>query len=175
VSKYKIGMITLNRKVVASAFVLFLFQALPSLAQVKNHPSIRAENLKVVLVKDIENLSDSTHIVTAADPQKSSFKIIHVSFNMVSSDLANEGYKSVMMRLIDPKGMDIYDPIAGGGLFNLNEVETPYTAKVSSHYNGKFLAVEFLYKHPKHYKKGLHIIELYVDGLKIGEEHFIIK
>ncbi|WP_299254455.1 hypothetical protein [uncultured Cytophaga sp.] len=172
----KIDMITFkNSKVFAVSLILFLFQAIPSIAQLKNHQTIRAENLKVVLVKDIENLSDSSRIVTAEDPQKSSFKIIHVSFNMVSSDPKNAGYKSVMMRLVDPKGTDINDPIAGGGLFNLNGVETAYTLKVSSNYDGKFLDVDFLYKHPKHYKKGLHIIELYVDGLKIGEEHFIIK
>lgn len=166
---------TLNKIVLAFGLLCFIVQAVPSFAQSKNHNTIRAEHLKVVLVKDIENLSDSSRIVTAQDPQKSSYKIIHVSFNMVSSDPANAGYKSVMMRLIDPKGTDIYDPIAGGGLFNLNDKETPYTLKVSSKYNGQYLEVDFLYKHPKHYKKGLHIIELYVDGLKIGEEHFIIK
>jgi len=164
-----------NKKSIAFGVVLILFQALPILAQVKAHNSIKAENLTIVLVKDIETLSDSVNQDHAHDPHKSSYKILHVKFSMVSSDSTTAGYKSVMMRLVDPHGVDIYDPIAGGGLFLLDGKETPYTVKLSSKYDGKFLAVDFLYKHPRHFKHGLHIIELYVDGYKIGEEHFIIK
>lgn len=168
-------MTNLSKKSVVFWIVLFLFQALPSLAQVKSHSSIKAEDLTIVLVKDIETLSDSAHHTHAHDPHKSSYKILHVKFSMISTDSTNAGYKSVMMRLIDPHGLEIYDPIAGGGLFSLNGKETPYTVKLSSKYDGKFLAVDFLYKHPKHFRHGLHIIELYVDGYKIGEEHFVIK
>lgn len=163
------------KKVLVLAIVLFLIQITPGFAQTKLHSSIKADELTVVLVKDIETLSDSAHHHHGHDPHKSSYKILHVKFSMVSSDASTAGSKSVMMRVIDPHGHDIYDPIAGGGLFLLNEKETPYTVKLTSKYDGKFLPVDFLYKHPKHFKRGLHIIELYVDGYKIGEEHFIIK
>lgn len=163
-----------KRSIVFGA-VLFLFQVVPALAQVKEHGTIKAEDLKVILVKDIETLSDSAHHHHAHDPHKSSYKILHVKFAMVSTDSTNAGYKSVMMRLLDPSGVDIYDPASGGGLFMLNGKETPYTIKVTSKYDGKFMEVDFLYKHSKHFKHGLHIIELYVDGYKIGEENFVIK
>ncbi len=161
-------------KIVFGFITAVLFcQAAPSMAQVKSHSSLRAEDLTVVLVKDIENISDSAHHVH--EPHKSSYKIVHVNFTMVSTDSTNGGYKSVMMRLLDPHGVEIYDPIAGGGLFSLNGKETPYTSKVSIKFDGKSAKIDFLYNHPKHYKHGLHIIELYVDGFKIGEEHFVIK
>lgn len=170
-----VNMSRFSQKVFGIGVVLFLFHAMPALAQTKAHSSIKAQDLTVVLVKDIEHISDSTHHHHAHDPHKSSYKILHVKFSMVSADSTTAGYKSVMMRLIDPHGVEIHDPIAGGGLFMLNGKETPYTIKLTSKYDGKFLAVDFLYKHPKHFKHGLHIIELYVDGYKIGEEHFIIK
>jgi hypothetical protein len=163
-------------KIVFGFVTVALFsQAAPTMAQVKTHSTLRAEDLTVVLVKDIENIADTTHHTHVHDPHKSSYKIVHVNFTMVSTDSTNAGYKSVMMRLLDPHGVEIYDPIAGGGLFSLNGKETPYTSKVSIKFDGKSANIDFLYSHPKHYKHGLHIIELYVDGFKIGEEHFIIK
>ncbi|WP_245553872.1 hypothetical protein [Cytophaga aurantiaca] len=174
-NRIKVDMSTFSKRSIVFGVVLFLFQAMPSLAQIKPHSSIKAEDLKVVLVKDIENISDSAHHHHAHDPHKSSYKILHVHFTMVSTDSTNAGYKSVMMRVIDPSGVDIYDPASGGGLFMLNGKETPYTIKETKKYDGKFLEIDFLYKHSKHFKHGLHIIELYVDGYKIGEEHFVIK
>ncbi len=152
-----------------------LFSATNSMAQVKTHSSLRADKLDVVLVKDIEHITDTLNRNNAHDPHKSSYKILHVNFMLTSSDSSITGYKSVMMRLVDPHGVDIYDPAAGGGLFNLNGKENPYTFKVSTKLDGQPVKIDFLYKHPKHFRRGLHIIELYVDGLKIGEEHFIIK
>ena len=146
-----------------------------SQASSQAHKALRAEELNVTLVKDIEALTDTAHHHAHHDPHKSSYKIVHVNFHMMSSDPNVKGYKTVIMRLIDPHGQDIYDPASGGGLFMLNGKETPYTYKYSGIYDGKDLKIDFLYKHPRHYKHGLHIIELYVDGYKIGEEHFVIK
>ena len=174
-NRSKIDMSTFSKRSIVFGVVLFLFQAIPSIAQVKVHNTIKAEDLQIALVKDIEHITDSTHHHHAHDPHKSSYKILHVKFSMVSSDSTNAGYKSVMMRVVDPHGVDIYDPVSGGGLFMLNGKETPYTVKLTSKYDGKFLAIDFLYKHSGHFKHGLHIIELYVDGYKIGEEHFVIK
>lgn len=146
-----------------------------SQATTQAHHALRADNLNVLLIKDIEALTDTAHHTSHHDPHKSSYKIVHVNFHLMASDSTVKGYKTVIMRLIDPHGVDIYDPSAGGGLFMLNGKETPYTYKHSGVYNGHDLKIDFLYKHPKHYKHGLHIIELYVDGYKIGEEHFVIK
>lgn len=165
----------LGKIVFGLAIAVCLFSANTSEAQVKTHSSLRAENLEIILVKDIQQISDSTHHGHAHDPHKSSYKILHVNFMLVSSDPAITGSKSVMMRLVDPHGVDIYDPAAGGGLFNLNGKETPYTFKVSTKLEGEPVHIDFLYNHPKHFRHGLHIIELYVDGMKIGEEHFVIK
>ncbi len=152
-----------------------MFTALSAFAQVKEHPALKAENLSIVLVKDIENIADTTHQSHAHDAHKSNYKIVHVKFTLTTNDPSVKGYKSVMMRLVDPNGETIYDPVAGGGLFNLNGKETPYTYTVSTKYEGKPMEIDFLYKHSKNFKHGLHIIELYVDGMKIGEEHFVIK
>ncbi|MDB5257244.1 MAG: hypothetical protein JWM14_1939 [Chitinophagaceae bacterium] len=136
----------------------------------------RAENFDIELMKDIEDLNDSMNLAHH-EPHKSSFKIIHLNFDVSAKDgvPVETGFKTVMMRLIDSHGVDIYDPIAGGGFFMTGGKETPYTFKQSFTYDGKTQHIEFLYKNPKKYHKGLHIIEIFMDGAKIGEEHFIIK
>lgn len=136
----------------------------------------RAENFDIELMKDIEDLNDSTNLAHH-EPHKSSFKIIHLNFDVSAKEgaPAETGFKTVMMRLIDAHGVDIYDPVAGGGFFMTGGKETPYTFKQSFTYDGKTQHIEFLYKNPKKYHKGLHIIEIFMDGAKIGEEHFIIK
>lgn len=166
----RLGKVVFGLGVVVCSLSTFL-----SNAQVKTHGTLRAEDLQVVLVKEIASISDSAHHHHAHDPHKSSYKILHVNFMLVSSDATVTGNKTVMMRLVDPHGLDIYDPIAGGGLFNLNGKETPYTFKITTKFDGQPDKLDFLYNHPKHFKHGLHIIELYVDGFKIGEEHFVIK
>ena len=142
---------------------------------VKAHGTLRSEDLDVVLVKDIVGIADSSQHHHAHDPHKSTYKILHVNFMLVSSDSKSLGTQSIMMRIVDPHGLDIYDPAAGGGLFSLNGKETPYTYKVTTKFDGQPQKIDFLYNNSKHFKHGLHIIELYVDGFKIGEEHFVIK
>ena len=42
-------------------------------------------------------------------------------------------------------------------------------------YTGKTEHIELLYNHPKKFHKGLHLVEVFIDGKKVGEEHFVIK
>lgn len=165
----------LGKIVFSLGVIVCSLSAFSSNAQVKPHGSLRSEDLDVVLVKEIASISDSSHHHHAHDPHKSSYKILHVHFMLVSSDPTVTGTKTVIMRIVDPHGLDIYDPAAGGGLFNLGGKETPYTFKLTTKFEGEPQKLDFLYNHPKHFKHGLHIIELYVDGFKIGEEHFVIK
>jgi hypothetical protein len=157
-----------------SAFNVFAQNELDA-TSAKHHANLRADDIHILLVKDIEHISDSTKTTHHHDPHKSSFKIIHMKFMMVSNDPKIKGMKTVVMRMLDPQGHEIYDEHSGGGSFYVGKNEEHYTYSYKGDFNGEQMPVDFLYKHPKQFKKGIHIIELYVDGLKIGEEHFLIK
>ncbi|MCU0416750.1 MAG: hypothetical protein MUE33_06150 [Cytophagaceae bacterium] len=139
------------------------------------HKNLRADKIEILLVKEIENLGDTAKHHHHHDPHKSSFRIVHLKFVLTSNDPTITGNKTILMRIIDPMGHDIYDIGSGGGLFMLNKKETPYTYKYTGNFDGKSMNVDFLYKHTSKFKKGIHIIEFYVDGKKIGEEHFLIQ
>jgi hypothetical protein len=141
---------------------------------VPRHETIKTDQIDILLMRDIEHMGDSTKHTHHHEPHSSAFKIIHVKSKMVSTD-GFTGKKRVLMRIIDPHGHDIYDISSGGGLFMVGGKEVPYTYSVSVDFEKGETLVDFLYKHHKNYRHGLHIIELYIDGKKVGEEHYVIK
>lgn len=136
----------------------------------------RAENFVITLVKDIEHLNDSTH-KHHHEAHKSSYKLVHFNFDIVAKDVngSTPGMKTIMLKMIDSHGHEDFDPVAGGGYFMLAGKESPYTLKQSFQYDGKKHHIEAFYNNHKRFSKGLHLIEIFMDGAKIGEEHFIIK
>jgi len=136
----------------------------------------RAENFTITLVKDIEHINDSIH-KHHHEPHKSSYKIVHINFDVIAKEgvPAVKGNKTVMLKLIDAHGKEELDPVSGGGYFMLAGKESPYTLKQSFMYDGKKQHVEALYNNHKRFSKGLHLVEVFMDGAKIGEEHFVIK
>jgi hypothetical protein len=139
-------------------------------------PTARAENFVIVLVKDIEHLSDTTH-KHHHEAHKSSYKLVHINFDVNAKEgtTAVVGNKTVMLKIIDAQGKEEFDPAAGGGYFMLAGKESPYTMRQSFKYNGVSQHVDILYNNHKRFSKGLHLVEIYMDGFKIGEEHFVIK
>lgn len=136
----------------------------------------RAENIVITLVKDIERLSDSTH-KHQHEAHKSSYKLVYFNLDIVSKYPAGTtpGMKTIMLKMIDSQGREDFDPVAGGGYFMMGGKESPYTLKQTFQYDGKKQHVEAFYNNKKRFSKGLHLIEIYMDGKKIGEEHFVIK
>ena len=136
----------------------------------------RAENFVITLVKDIVHINDTTH-KHHHEAHKSSFKIVHINFDVIAKEgtKAIKGNKTVMIKLIDAHGEEEFDPVAGGGYFMVAGKESPYTVRQTFAYDGKKQHIEILYSNHRRFTKGLHLIEIYMDGAKIGEEHFIIK
>lgn len=141
---------------------------------VPRHETIKTDQIDILLMKEIAHMGDSAKHTHHHEPHSSAFKIIHIKSTMVSTD-GFTGKKRVLMRIIDPHGHDIYDISSGGGLFMVGGREVPYTYSVTVDFDKGKALVDFLYNHHKHYRHGLHIIELYVDGKKVGEEHYVIK
>ncbi len=172
------------RRLVIGVFSLVLCSSFISVAQNNENlattepqsSTARAENFTITLMKDIEHLNDTTH-KHHHEPHKSSFKIVHINFDVVAKEgtSAVSGTKTVMLKIIDAQGKEQFDPVAGGGYFMLAGKESPYSIKESFQYNGKSGHIEVLYNNHKKFSKGLHLVEVFMDGAKIGEEHFVIK
>jgi len=89
--------------------------------------------------------------------------------------VARKDTKQIIMRLIEPNGSVLYDAATGGGFFNVDGKDLPYTDKRSVKFENSRQQVGFVYVKGGEFKTGKHKIELYGDGFKIGETSFTVK
>lgn len=100
---------------------------------------------------------------------------IKVDFGIGQNDVAKIETKEVMMRIIEPDGSTMHDVSTGSGVFEIDGNEMYYTAKQSFLFDNKNPRLTFVYGKGDEFKKGTHTVELYAEGVKIGEHKFTVK
>ena len=100
---------------------------------------------------------------------------VKVTFKLAENPLTKKENKTVYLRLVDPTGTIISDLATGSGAFMYGGKETIYTAKQSVFFDNTGQTVDFIYNRGAGYGKGVHTIELYSEGFKIGQGTFEIK
>lgn len=105
-------------------------------------------------------------------------KYIHklrIIFNLGENKIATMGNKEVFMRIIQPDGSPLFDESMGGGFFQAEGKEIPYTLKTDVLFDNNKPEGNFIYLKGNEYKPGKHTIELYSEGFLIGSGDFTIK
>ena len=130
---------------------------------------LKAENIRVTAInkKDKELSKDE---YKAKDITK-----LKVLFNFGDNKVARKDNKQIIFRLIEPSGSVLYDAATGGGFFNLDGKDYPYTDKKSVKFDNSKQQVGFVYVKGSEYKSGTYKLEVYGDGTKIGDSQFIVK
>ncbi len=100
---------------------------------------------------------------------------IKINFSIAENPVARIETKDVMLRVLEPEGATLHDASTGSGTFNAQGQEMLFTAKQSFLFDNRNPNLTFVYGKGTPFKKGQHIVELYVDGYKIGEDSFIVK
>ncbi len=130
---------------------------------------LKAENIRVTAI----NKKDKE---LAKDEYKSKDIVkLKVMFNLGDNKVARKDNKQIHFRLIEPSGTVLYDAAAGGGFFNADGKDIPYTDKKSVKFDNSKQQVGFVYVKGSEYKSGNYTVEIYADGIKIGEAQFIVK
>lgn len=130
---------------------------------------LKAENIRVTAInkKDKELSKDE---YKSKDIVK-----LKVMFNLGDNKVARKDNKQIHFRLIEPSGTVLYDAAAGGGFFNADGKDIPYTDKKSVKFDNTKQQVGFVYVKGSEYKSGNYTVEIYGDGIKIGDTQFIVK
>lgn len=130
---------------------------------------LKAENIRVTAItkKDKELSKDE---YKAKDIAK-----LKVLFNLGDNKVARKDNKQIIFRLIEPNGTVLYDAATGGGFFNLDGKDYPYTDKKSVKFDNSKQQVGFVYVKGSEYRPGTYKLEVYGDGNRIGESQFIVK
>ncbi len=100
---------------------------------------------------------------------------VRVNFTLAENQVAEKGGRDVYFRLLEPDGAVLFDLANGGGSLQSQGKEVFYTMKQTILFENKGQKVNYEYKKGSAYKPGTHKIEIYCEGVKIGESSFIVK
>ena len=101
---------------------------------------------------------------------------IKVTFTLAENMVAEKGGRDVYLRLVEPDGAALFDLANGGGSFQSTEgKETFYTMKQTILFENKGQKVSYEYKKGSNYKPGNNKVEIWCEGVKIGESKFTVK
>jgi UDP-N-acetyl-D-mannosaminuronic acid transferase (WecB/TagA/CpsF family) len=100
---------------------------------------------------------------------------IRIVFSLSENALAKKENKEVFMRMLDPDGAVLSDMATGSGAFMAQGKEIIYTAKTRVFYNNVRQMVDVFYQKGSPYRKGIHTIEIYCDGYKVGQGDFEVR
>lgn len=132
--------------------------------QVDIASTLFANNIKVVGIQDKKNGQEKE-----TDKAKKVNKL-NISFD-VTNRIAGTGTTDVYVVVTGPDGKMISDSSMGSGSFTSREEgDKMFTSKVPVEFeSGKVKPVNFAWKQPNGFQKGLYKIEIYHNGYKIGE------
>ncbi|MCS6820255.1 MAG: chromosome segregation protein SMC [Microscillaceae bacterium] len=100
---------------------------------------------------------------------------LEIIFTLADNKLAKIGTKDLMMRLIEPDGLILYNPSAGGGQFPVNGQAMYYTQRQQILFDNSQQTVKFVYNKDKDFKIGRYSVEIYSEGKKIGTGSFEVR
>lgn len=102
---------------------------------------------------------------------------LKASFQLLENNVAKTGEREVYLVAVSPKGTTLYSEENGSGLFIADGKQTRYTQKAMVNYENKTLPVTMYYTEGQNvgFEAGMYTIQIYCDGMRIGESTFDIK
>jgi len=131
--------------------------------------ALRAINIRFV---GIANKGKEKEDIEFKTKQLTRLKVL---FNFDDNKLAEIGAKKIYLRIIDPEGSAMYNLATGSGSFVHQGTELFYTQMQEILFDNSGQLVVFEYSKGTEFKIGKHKVELYSEGMKIGESSFIVK
>lgn len=138
-------------------------------AQIVQASKLRAEDIRISIIdtKGREKEED--------DYRAKKIAKLKVSFKVADNKVANIENKEVFMRITDPEGAYLFDAASGGGIFQLDGRESPFTSKLSFLFDNKQPQLSFLWEKGSPWKTGTYTIELFSEGNKMGTANFVVR
>ncbi len=97
---------------------------------------------------------------------------IKVEFVLAENFVAEKGDKDFFLRILGPDGETIWSETTGGGKFEFQGAETPYTSRKRHDFQNTNDKISFFYAKSSEWEKGDYKIEVYAEGFLIGEQKF---
>lgn len=100
---------------------------------------------------------------------------LKVTFSVEPNYVTDAGTKAVIMKVIGPEGTTLYNEDAGSGLFKFEGEESRYTCKKEIEFKQDGMDLSIYWKKGTPFQPGDYKIELYCEGLRIGNGSITLK
>ncbi|MBX9851552.1 MAG: hypothetical protein K2X86_07310 [Cytophagaceae bacterium] len=130
---------------------------------------MRAENIK------FEAVSHKGKAKAGTEFKAKALEKLRITFNLGDNKIAKIENKVVYLRVVESDGSVLFDETTGGGTFEFEGKQIPYTAKTDILFDNKKPQGSYTYIKGSPYKPGKHTIELYCEGFLIGQGVLNIK
>ena len=132
---------------------------------------LKTENIQVISI----NKKGKESLPIKPDLKAKAIDKLKVTFNLSENPVAKKTKKQIMLRVVEPNEAVLFDMSTGGGFFISEGKEIPYTSKEEVDFDNTRQRVSFIYIKGSPYKPGNYTVEIYGDGVKIGEKKFLVK
>jgi len=130
---------------------------------------LKAENIR------FEGINNKGKAKQDVEFKVKSLEKLRVIFNLGENRIAQLENKVIYMQVIEPDGSVLFDESMGGGMFEADQKQVPYTLKTDVLFDNKKPEVRFIYLKGNPYKLGKYTVELFSDGYSIGSGSFLVK
>lgn len=100
---------------------------------------------------------------------------LKISFRIADNPIADKSSREVFMRITGPEGGILGDPATGGGSFQIEGRESPYTSRLSFLFDNVDAPPPFVWEKGSAFSSGTYTIELFTDGYRLGQANFKVK
>ena len=101
---------------------------------------------------------------------------IKIAFNILENNLADDGERTIFVKITGPNGTTITNPGSEGGTFPFENYESRYTYKMSTDFNKEAKSGPTTVWRPReNLKPGKYTVEFYTEGYRMGVSTFSSK
>ena len=130
---------------------------------------LKAESIRVTMIDAKGREKDEE------DFKAKKISRLKISFRIADNPIADKSSREVYMRITGPEGGIMADPATGGGSFQIEGRESPYTSRLSFLFDNVDAPPPFVWEKGSAFSTGTYTVELFTEGYRLGQANFKVK
>jgi hypothetical protein len=100
---------------------------------------------------------------------------LKIAFKIADNPIADRSSREVFLRITGPEGEILGEPSTGGGIFQFEGRDSPYTSKMIFLFDNVENPPPFLWEKGSAFPTGIYTVELFMEGYRLGQANFKVR
>lgn len=100
---------------------------------------------------------------------------LKIAFRIADNPIADRSSREVFLRITGPEGEILGEPSSGGGIFQFEGRDSPYTSKLNFLFDNVEAPPPFVWERGSPFTTGIYTVELFMEGYRLGQANFKIR